>query len=65
MTQPLLIVAKGASKLNKFEKGSLQEAANLRDFLEQTGEFDQVEIFQLRGAEGPMKEWVSLVEIEP
>jgi hypothetical protein len=65
MTQPLLIVAKGASKLNKFEKGSLQEAVNLRDFLEQTEEFDEVRIFQLRAVEGPRKEWVSLVETEP
>ncbi len=64
MTQPLLVVAKGRSKFSRFEKGSLREAVNLRDFLEQTGEFDAVEIFQLRSVEGPMKEWVSLKEIE-
>lgn len=64
MTQPLLVVAKGSSKLNRFEKDSLQEAFNLKDFLEQTGEFDEVEIFQLRTVDGQTKEWVTLREME-
>ena len=64
MTQTLLVVAKSSSKLNKFEQRSLQGAINLRDFLEQTGEFDEVTIFQLKSLQGPMREWVSLNEIE-
>ena len=64
MAQTLLVVAKSRSKINKFEQGSFRGAINLRDFLEQTGEFDEVTIFQLRSNQGPMKEWVALTEVE-
>ena len=64
MTQPLLVVAKGHSKVSNFEQSSLLGAINIRDFLEQTGEFEEVAIFQLRPNEGATKEWVSLVENE-
>jgi hypothetical protein len=64
MAQPLLVVARNTSKLNKFSQDSLQGALNLRDFLEQTGEYDAVTIFQLRSVDGAMKEWVALSEIE-
>jgi len=64
MTQPLLVVAKSTSKLNKFAQTSLLGALNIRDFLEQTGEYDDVAIFQLRGAEGPLREWVVVSETE-
>ena len=64
MPQPLLVVARSTSRSCRFEKSSLREAINLKDFLEQTGEFEGVEIFQLRSAEGPTKEWVSMKEIE-
>ena len=40
MAQPLLVVARNTSKLNKFSQDSLQGALNLRDFLEQSGEYD-------------------------
>ena len=64
MAQPLLVVARNTSKLNKFSQDSLQGALNLRDFLEQSGEYDAVTIFQLRAVDGAMKEWVVLSEIE-
>jgi hypothetical protein len=64
MSQSLLVVAKSSSKLNKFAHSSLLSAINIRDFLEQTGEYDEVTIFQLRSVEGSMKEWVTLSEIE-
>ncbi len=64
MTQPLLVVAKSTSKFNKFAQASLLGALNIRDFLEQTGEYDEVAIFQLKGAEGPLKEWVVVNEID-
>ena len=64
MSQSLLVVAKGSSKLNRFEQNSFQGAINIRDFLEQTGEYDEVTIFQLRSTEGMMKEWVAINEID-
>ncbi|MGA2664591.1 MAG: hypothetical protein ABSF83_06590 [Nitrososphaerales archaeon] len=65
MAQPsLLVVARSASRLDRFEQPSLRDARNIRDFLEQTGEYAQVTIFQLRSTEGPLREWVSLSEIE-
>jgi len=65
MTQPsLLVVARSASRLDRFKQPSLRAARNVRDFLEQTGEYERVIIFQLRSSQGPLKEWVSLSEIE-
>jgi hypothetical protein len=64
MSQPLLVVGKSSSKLNKFEQSSFQGAVNIRDFLEQTGEYDEVTIFQLKSVQGPMKEWVAVNEID-
>jgi hypothetical protein len=64
MKPVLLVVARGSSALNKFEQRSLQEAMNTRDFLEQTGEFEEVSIFQLLSTQGPMKEWVKLGDLE-
>lgn len=64
MRPSLLVVARASSALNKFAPTSLQEAFNLRDFLEQTGEFEEVSIFQLLSETGPMKEWVKLGELE-
>ena len=64
MTQPLLVLAKSRSSSSKFEQDSLVGAVNLKDFLEQTGEFDEITIFQLKSTEGPTKEWVSLSQIE-
>ncbi|MGD0638452.1 MAG: hypothetical protein ABSA72_10485 [Nitrososphaerales archaeon] len=64
MTQPLLVVARNTSNLSRIPQGSLLCALNIRDFLEQTGEFDTVTIFQLRSVDGAMKEWVALSETE-
>jgi hypothetical protein len=64
MIQPLLVVARSTSVLNRFAQDSLQGALNVRDFLEQTGEYDAVTILQLRSVDGAMKEWVALSEIE-
>ncbi len=64
ITQPLLVVARSTSKLDKFVQDSLKGALNVRDLLEQTGDFGGVTIFQLRSADGAMKEWIALSEIE-
>jgi hypothetical protein len=64
MNPSLLVVAQRKSAINKFEQRSLSEAVNIRDFLEQTGEYDEVTIFQLHSVDGPMKQWVKLNEPE-
>ena len=64
MSQPMLVVAKSRSRLNKFDQPSLMSAINLRDFLEETGEYDEVAILQLRSEEGLAREWITLQEVE-
>lgn len=61
---PILVVAKNSSVVNKFEQRSLQCALNLKDFLEQTGDYKQVSIFQRVGAFGPMGEWVEIAGVD-
>jgi hypothetical protein len=64
LVAPLLVVARNSSSLNKFEQSSLQSAFNLKDFLEQTGQYDEVSIFQLCPVEGPLREWAKLADVE-
>jgi hypothetical protein len=64
MNPLILVVARSSSALNKFEQRSLQSAFNIKDFLEETGEYDEVSIFQLRSSQGPLREWVKLDELE-
>jgi len=64
MNPRILVVARSRSALNKFEQTSMQRAFNTKDFLEQTGDYDEVSIFQLSSTDGPMREWVKLNELE-
>ena len=64
MIQPLLVVARSTSVLNRFAQDSLQGALNVRDFLEQTGENDAVTTFQVRSVGRAMKGWVALSGME-
>jgi glycine cleavage system protein P-like pyridoxal-binding family len=64
MSQPLLVVARNAARLDKFEQPSLQSAINLKDFLKEIGEYDEVSILQLGSPEGRSGEWVALKEID-
>jgi hypothetical protein len=64
MSQPLLVVARSATRLERFGQSSLQRAVNLKDFLEETGPYDEVSILQLRSSQGSLGEWVALKEIE-
>jgi hypothetical protein len=64
MNPLILVVARSSSALNKFEQSSLQRAFNIKDFLEETGEYDEVSIFQLCSTDGPLREWVKLNELE-
>ncbi|MDA4116744.1 MAG: hypothetical protein OK455_00170 [Thaumarchaeota archaeon] len=49
-------------KIDRFAQGSLREARNLKDFLEQTGEFKTVTIYESEKTIGPLTEWVELKE---
>jgi hypothetical protein len=62
MNPHILVVAKGKSVVNKFEQGSLLQAFNTKDFLQETGDYEEVSIFQL-GSAGAT-EWVKLQEVE-
>jgi len=52
--------SKGA--LNRFPQASLAEARNVKDFLEQTGEYRAVTIFELEKSIGPLMQWAELEE---
>ena len=59
----LVVVAATASRgVNRFPKASLTEARNLKDFLEQTGDYATVTIFELEKAVGPLRQWSELEE---
>ena len=47
---------------NRFHQSSLLEAKNLQDFLEQTGQYEKVSIFELEASQGPIKQWGELEE---
>ncbi len=51
--------------VNRFHQASLLEARNLRDFLEQTGDYESVGIYELEKSEGPMTQWAELQESSP
>ncbi len=59
-----LIVVATASELaiNRFPQASLTEARNLKEFLEQTGEYATVAIFELEKSIGPLRQWAELEE---
>ncbi|MDA4131919.1 MAG: hypothetical protein OK454_02160 [Thaumarchaeota archaeon] len=48
--------------VNRFPQRSLIEAQNLKDFLEQTGEYRTVAIFELEKSIGPLRQWAELEE---
>lgn len=64
MESQILVVARSSSALNKFKQQSLQDAFNLKDFLEETGDYAEVSIFQRVASVGPIGEWVKLEPIE-
>ncbi|MGH9919581.1 MAG: hypothetical protein ACRD6W_12045 [Nitrososphaerales archaeon] len=59
----LVVVATTAGGgVNRFPQPSLVEARNLKDFLEQTGDYRSVAIFELEKSLGPLKQWGELEE---
>jgi hypothetical protein len=60
----LVVVATTSGRaVNRFPQASLVEARNLKDFLEQTGEYGTVAIFELEKSIGPLRQWAELEEI--
>ena len=59
----LIVVARAADRpVNSFQQPSLAEARNLREFLEQTGDYESVAIFELETSIGPLRQWAELEE---
>ena len=59
----LVVVAELSDRaVNRFPQTSLAEARNLKDFLEQTGEYETVTIYELEKSIGPLRQWAELEE---
>jgi hypothetical protein len=59
----LAVVATTSERaVNRFPQASLTQARNLKDFLEQTGEYATVAIFELEKSMGPLRQWAELQE---
>jgi len=60
---PLLIIGVTEQTMNRFMLGSLREAQNLKDFLEETGEYKRVGVYQVRKGEGTLSELRELEQV--
>jgi len=60
----LIVVATTSSErtVNRFPQASLTEARNLKDFLEQTGDYGAVKIYELEKSIGPLRQWAEIEE---
>jgi len=59
----ILLIGMTERTMNRFMLGSLREAQNLKDFLEQTGEYKRVEIYHVQKAEGPLSELKEIQQV--
>jgi hypothetical protein len=64
MKPSFLVVARNGSLINKFEQDSMLRAANIKDFLEGLGDYQDVSIFLLSLNSGVSKDWVKLDAFE-
>lgn len=62
MRSLVVVATSGEGAVNRFPQPSLREARNLKDFLEQTGEFRAVKVYELDKSIGPMRQWAELQE---
>ena len=62
MRSLVVVATAGEGTVNRFPQASLREARNLKDFLEQTGEFRAVKIYELEKSIGPLRQWAELQE---
>ena len=58
MKPAYLIVAKNGDLVNRFEMDSMLRALNIRDYLEDLGDYQQVSIYQLALSYDSDKRWV-------
>ena len=63
MRRLVVVATTRAASVNRFPEDSLTRARNLKDFLEQTGEYSAVKIYELEKTLGPLKQWAELEEI--
>jgi hypothetical protein len=62
MRRLVVVAATRAGSVNRFPEDSLTKARNLKDFLEQTGEYSTVTIYELEKTLGPLQQWAELEE---
>jgi hypothetical protein len=62
MRQLVVVATTFGGAVNKFAQASLTEARNLKDFLEQTGEYRIVALYELEKSIGPLRQWAELEE---
>ena len=65
MRSLIVVATTSGGAVNRFPQASLVEARNLKDFLEQTGEYASVAIFELEKSVGPLRQWGELQESSP
>ena len=63
MRRLVVVAAMRAGSVNKFPQSSLTEARNTKDFLEQTGDYSTVKIYEFEKTLGPLQHWAELEEI--
>jgi len=63
--EALLVLGVTDAVVNKFRVDSMMEARNLKDFLEGTGDYQWVDIYQVRKTKGPLSEFAPLVLAAP
>jgi hypothetical protein len=62
MRSLVVVATTSGSAVNRFPQASLIEPRNLKDFLERTGEYGTVAIFELEKSIGHLRQWAELEE---
>ena len=62
MRQLVVVATTSGGAVNRFAQDSLTGARNLKDFLEQTGEYKAVSLYELEKSVGPFRQWAQLEE---
>ena len=62
MRSLVVVATTSQHAINRFPQSSLVEARNLKDFLEQTGDYGSVAIYELEKSLGPLRQWAELEE---
>jgi len=62
MRQLVIVATTSAGAVNRFAQDSLTRARNLKDFLEQTGDYKAVAVYELEKSLGPLRQWAELKE---